>query len=956
MRFVVVMCIFEKYLIFELTRIYLHIMIKRKLLLVFVILFVLSGIQTIKAQTPNIAIALNEYCVSNTTGPADNYGQLSDWVEIYNAHTSSVSLAGYYLSNDRFNLKKWQFPNNYTIPFKGYAVVWLSGKNNNLNGNLHTNFTVDQSKDQWLIISTAQGAIRDSVFVQRTKAGHTRGRVDYNNIGVQAWKLYTSNSQGFANPTINNFKGYVQTPKLFSTLITNTSTYSISPNQGGFFDGGSMMLFVRLGNSTYDTTYFPCQNVYYTLNGNYPIPNAPGTIRYFDSLTPINIDKTTIVRIIATPNDANPLLCEESVGMLNSFCETNTYFTEPAHQTFTEDFGVVSLAIDRVDSAWFISQGNPPSTTVHVEYYDKKKQISEGYAIINRPINEEWVNSQKGFYVSIDDRYGSGASFEGQVFNVEGLGASSRTVFPTLHLKGGGIESHSPPLGPATSTSYGTAIRDVFVQSLAAKYNLNVSPLHIKPVITFINGLYFGVNDLREVYDKYYENFYYGQPLTNMDLNFYHNGDGTVTYPDGDVSQTNSKNTFRTAVFDKVIKFGLGNGAPTYSQVMTQLDKTSYMDYMILNNFTMNSSLWNYNVALAKGGDASKPGGKWHYYLWNMPTVFNFTSVATNTLTFKLPDLSPCYYETTSASMSNFISPRAFNGHGLMFYRFMHPNTGNPSFKLEYKNRYQDLLNTALKCENIAKHFDYIYKLYATEMKCHEDPACIVGTNPFNTSMDLWDTNMVKFRKTLDERCYFVANSFTNQNCYGVTGPHPLTVDVEPAGAGTVKLNTILLDSYPWRGDYFATLLSFKAISTNTTQYRFHHWKLRHTAADPVSRDSIGVYTSGPDDVVAVFTDITKDINNSDYVNIPNGFSPNGDGLNDAFRPLGSAEFVTEYQISIWNRWGQEMYRSTDPLSSGWDGNFNGQPAITGVYAYVVTYKNVYGESKVLKGNITLTR
>jgi hypothetical protein len=78
-----------------------------------------------------------------------------------------------------------------------------------------------------------------------------------------------------------------------------------------------------------------------------------------------------------------------------SFCETNTYFVDPQHQLFDESFGIISLAVDNFsgDTAWFTNMGNPPSTTIHVEYYDKKKQISEGYGLINRPPQEAWLGN-----------------------------------------------------------------------------------------------------------------------------------------------------------------------------------------------------------------------------------------------------------------------------------------------------------------------------------------------------------------------------------------------------------------------------------------------------------------------------------------------------------------------------------------------------------------------------------
>ena len=102
---------------------------------------------------------------------------------------------------------------------------------------------------------------------------------------------------------------------------------------------------------------------------------------------------------------------------MESFCETNTYFVDPNHQNFKPEFGIVSLAVDSKDTAWFSLQTAPKNTTVHVEYYDKMNQVSEGYGIINQPVQESWRTKQKGFYIDIDDERGSGCNFEGPIFN-----------------------------------------------------------------------------------------------------------------------------------------------------------------------------------------------------------------------------------------------------------------------------------------------------------------------------------------------------------------------------------------------------------------------------------------------------------------------------------------------------------------------------------------------------------
>jgi gliding motility-associated-like protein len=929
-------------------------MVIKKVYLVLSLFFIFCVKNSFKSQS-NVGIILNEYATTNYGSPVDNFGIQSDWVEVLNPNTYSVNLGGYWLSNDRFNLFKWRIPNGFILGGNQLQVIWLSGKNTVAAGNYHANFTLDQCKNQWLILSTAQGVVRDSVFIQKTQAGHTRGRVDIQNIGISNWKLYTSHSFLQPNPTVNNFIDYCPMPKIVSDPIAGLDSTS-NINTGSFYPSGNAILYFKLNGQIYDTLNRNCFDIFYTTDGSFPVPGYPTpggtTVRYTDKLSgspALTFVKTTMVRAIAIPSPIYDCFGK----YLPSFCETNTYFIDAEHNAFSEDFGVISLAMDE---NWLETNG-AFSPTIHAEYYDKKKQMCEGYAFISRPINESWITKQKGFNINIDDRSGFGCGFEGKIFNVDGLGTSERTSFPVVHLKAGDNESHSLP-SSTVAISQGTGIRDVFMQSLAAKYDLNVNPLHVKPVITFVNGAYWGVYDLREVFDKHYENYYNKQSKDSLDMNYYHNSDGTLNYKDGSVS-TYSYN-YHTRVYNSIINGPL-TSVSVYTNIMVQLDKSSFIDYHVLNNFAMNRDLWTYNVAFAKGWQPAKNGNKWHYYLWNMPSIFNYLSLNNGSNLNNICNLTLCDFRGTGNGYPYTVSPLAGNAHGMMLRNLMNTTNGvnpitNTAFQLEYRNRYQDLLNSALKCENLLKHFDYIQKLYSKEMKYHEDPASAPLPGKFSTAIDTWDTNMVRMRKAIDCRCNYVVNNF-NKPCFTSTGPFNLTVDVEPAGAGKVRLNSVLLDSYKWSGSYYSTTLAFKAIPTNTT-YVFDHWETKHTTLNnrPLSLDSIAISYFKVDDVIAVFTDKSSDLlATGENANVPTGFTPNGDGINDVFKPLGSARFTSEYDFAIWSRWGEEVFRTTNP-DTGWDGNYKGQQAVTGVYAYVISYKNIYGETKFLKGNITLTR
>lgn len=70
---------------------------------------------------------------------------------------------------------------------------------------------------------------------------------------------------------------------------------------------------------------------------------------------------------------------------------------------------------------------------------------------------------------------------------------------------------------------------------------------------------------------------------------------------------------------------------------------------------------------------------------------------------------------------------------------------------------------------------------------------------------------------------------------------------------------------------------------------------------------------------------------------MPTAFSPNGDGLNDFFRPALQSVDEGDYEFLIYNRWGQLVFFTTNPLI-GWDGKTNGRPADPGAYQYIVKY------------------
>ncbi len=79
------------------------------------------------------------------------------------------------------------------------------------------------------------------------------------------------------------------------------------------------------------------------------------------------------------------------------------------------------------------------------------------------------------------------------------------------------------------------------------------------------------------------------------------------------------------------------------------------------------------------------------------------------------------------------------------------------------------------------------------------------------------------------------------------------------------------------------------------------------------------------------------EVANDCYIDIPNAFTPNGDGINDYFLPRQLlARGLTMFKMNIYNRWGQLIFESTTLDGSGWDGRLNGVEQPVGVYVYSI--------------------
>ena len=133
----------------------------------------------------------------------------------------------------------------------------------------------------------------------------------------------------------------------------------------------------------------------------------------------------------------------------------------------------------------------------------------------------------------------------------------------------------------------------------------------------------------------------------------------------------------------------------------------------------------------------------------------------------------------------------------------------------------------------------------------------------------------------------------------------------------------------------------------------------RLVVADPTVDYALTVYPFCGDSIVfptdlAYRTDCNPVVETDCEVGIPELITPNGDGTNESFRLFTNCP-VTDYQLRVFNRWGQVVFESQNP-EQGWDGSAGGTAQATDTYLYAMSYRLADEAPAIREGQFTLIR
>lgn len=200
----------------------------------------------------------------------------------------------------------------------------------------------------------------------------------------------------------------------------------------------------------------------------------------------------------------------------------------------------------------------------------------------------------------------------------------------------------------------------------------------------------------------------------------------------------------------------------------------------------------------------------------------------------------------------------------------------------------------------------------------------------------------------------WVTNSLSDQDS--------VTVDIQCAGICNYNLSsdTVIFDVTEIDVDAGPNQTIGTGSSTQlegTTTSSTYSWTPTESLSDPASLTP----TASPDQTTTYFLSVTEGnctisdsvtITVTQKVTIPEAFTPNNDGINDIFRIL-EIENYPDCIVTIYDRWGQKVFKSTGyTADKWWNGENGGRVVPSGTYFYVIELRDV--DETVLRGPITV--
>ncbi len=745
-------------------------------------------------------LRINEIMASNLLTIKDENGDSSDWVELYNPDSVAVNLQGWALSDSASNPLKWIF-GSVSIQPGQRLVVWASSKNRPNGPQIHTSWAISASGES-ISLTNPSGTLVDQFPSIAVARDVSMGRQP---DGTGPLYFFTQATPGTANITtgyptetlaqpVFSVAGGMRTTSatvaITSTVVGGTIRYTLdgsdpiesSPvysvpitlsSRVGQANGISM---IRTNNQSVGAPYYegwqqPSGEVYkinvlrarvFKTN---VLPSRITTQSYL--IDPLGAGRFSLPMISISSSSENFFSAETGiyvVGNYNNYSQDGSAWERPGHIEFYETGG--SLAF----------QGE-----IGIRLH--------GGTTVSRP--------RKSLRIYSRNPTGK-VPFAHKIFPDKSV-----AIFDTFLLRNSGND-------------WGQAIfRDAMVSALAAPTGIDRQ--HVRPVVVFLDGEYWGVHNLRDRFDEGYYLNHYG--LSDLQFSQLEICSCNSSWPSADSGEPSLVSDF-TDIINRAGNNEFASAAG-YAALASRIDIDNYIDYNAIEIWCGNTDwpgnnqrVWRAVTPNTSAGANARLDGRWRWLLYD--TDFGLGLDFFYVIGYgDGPNHNTLAHATTSTG-----TDWSNNEVGT---RLLRKALDNQTFKRKFINRFADLLNTSLSASNATATLDQFQATYSPNMSEH----VLRWRQPID-----WTGVLARIRNYVQLRPAAVRSHIVSK--FGLSGSANLVVNVNDATQGVVTINTIALQNttvgvsanpYPWNSVYFKGV-SLPIRAQAKPGYEFVSWSL----------------------------------------------------------------------------------------------------------------------------------
>jgi hypothetical protein len=758
-------------------------------------------------------VSLNEIMASNNTTLADDDGDYEDWVEIYNHGNDPVNLHNFGLTDDYDNPFRWIFPDTTLYP-GDYLLIWASNKDRAIPGNeLHTNFAISSSGEEVLLTHT-DGTRLDEIPPTEIPSDISYGRQP---DGTGEWFYFDQPTPGEPNTT-PPVSGLLDPPVVSHQPGFYTEPFDLAISH----HDDEVSLYYTLDGSepTTDSTPYsgPVSITNRTLEPNSlsTIPTNFITGRYGFSEPDQRIPKGTVVRVLAEKPGYPPARSKQSYFVYPDGESTHTLpvisIATDSLNLFGFDEGIyvpgTHYQEDRDDTGNYFQRGRGWEREASMEFFDEngELQFAQNVGIrIHGGYTRRYVQKSLRVYARSD--YGE-SRINYPIFPDQNYDSYNRLI-----LRNSGNDQGM------------TMFRDATAHELVR--HLKFDTQAYRPSVVYINGEYWGIHNIRERYDRHYLERVYGVDPDNIDI----------------LSNNHDIQEGFSGHYRSLREFVADNDMAddtNLEEVKTRADLDNLLDYYSAQVYFVNTDwphnnidYWRlripYSPAAPEGHD-----GRWRWLFYDIDYTFGL--------------VQPPSYDMLGwvANETGFNDEEWPN---TLFHNLLK----NESFKHDFINRMADHLNTSFLPEHVTSVMDNLAAVIEPEMPNY------INRWPHPTHFNQWGGFINDMKSFAEQRPAFLRQNIVNY--FGLSSQEPITIDVNDAALGSVKINTTKItpetpgideDPYPWDGIYFSGV----PVTLQPEPERFHSLEYWLIDGERVDQQVLTVMPETVHEVVAVFGDL----------------------------------------------------------------------------------------------------